>query len=447
MKIGIMTKRQWWTLGGIAGVSCLLILALGPEMIPLLIMLGMVYGAVRVISFLLSRPVSRLPISIRWKVLGAILSMGGLLVATTIVSVAAMDYMHTELHDIQSLAPVRPAGVLPAVNELESTQHGTFFSFAPLIAVLGTVGALGLGVAIAVSLITPVRRMSEAMKRIASGDFSQPVRVDNRDELGELAERINETAHELSRLQEATVAAERARALRDRVTQVTLAQEEERRRISRELHDDLGPSLAAIVNRLRSCQHIMRSDPERAERELEEVTTGLKGHIQDIRTLIHDLRPLAVDQLGLAGAIEQQIERFSKDTGIPASSNISFKAPMDPLLEITVFRVLQECLSNVQKHAGATRVEVALQPTVDGLQLVITDNGRGFAPDEIASAKDGQGVGLTSMRERAELVEGRLTIISSPQSGCAVTLYVPSEVRAAGSSKEVAVGANSHPAG
>ena len=133
------------------------------------------------------------------------------------------------------------------------------------------------------SVIDPVRRMEQAMGRIASGDFSQPVQVENADEIGELSSRINQTAEDLSRLQEATLAEERARGLRERIIQVTTAQEEERRRISRDLHDGLGPSLAAVGNRLRACQYMVRTDPQGAERELEEIAKGIKGHVQEVR--------------------------------------------------------------------------------------------------------------------------------------------------------------------
>ena len=104
---------------------------------------------------------------------------------------------------------------------------------------------------------------------------------------------------------------------------MTTAQEEERRRISRELHDDLGPSLAAIGNRLNACRYMVRTDPERVEGELEDVTKNLRGHIQEIRHLIYDLRPLALDQLGLKGAVRQQVERFGQETGIQASFTMS----------------------------------------------------------------------------------------------------------------------------
>ena len=116
------------------------------------------------------------------------------------------------------------------------------------------------------------------MDRIASGDFSQPVKVENRDELGDLAGRLNDTAQDLARLQEATLAEERARALRERIIHVTTTQEEERRRISRDLHDGLGPSLASIGNRLRACQlHGGHRSGQRAKTELDEIAKGYEG--------------------------------------------------------------------------------------------------------------------------------------------------------------------------
>src|SRR3990170_1574497 len=308
-------------------------------LIPPILMLAVLYGGFCLVTGPLPRFIGRIGLSIRWKVLGAIAIMGVVSIIATVVNIMAMDYMHEELHQILELPP---SEVRFAVDTLEDTQHGAFFSFMPFFSLLAALAAISLGVAIALSVIEPVRRMGQAMRSIASGDFSQSVKVDNRDELGELAERINHTAQELARLQEVALADERARALREQITHVTQAQEEERRRISRELHDGLGPSLAAIGNRVRACQHLVHTDPQRAEQELEEIAKGLKGQIQEIRHLIYDLRPLALDQLGLIGSIQQQVERFSQETGIQATLSTSGEVAFDSLAEVTVLRVVQE---------------------------------------------------------------------------------------------------------
>ena len=271
----------------------------------------------------------------------------------------------------------------------------------------------------------PVGRVREGMRRIASGDFSQPVEVANRDELGELAEHINATAMELKRLQETTLAEERERALRDQVTQVTLAQEEERRRISRELHDGLGPSLAAMGNRLRASKKMVRNDPDGAEKELDDIAGAVKGYIQEIRELIYELRPLALDQLGLAGALDQYVERFAHETGTEARFSASGDIDLNPLADVTVLRVVQECLANVQNHARAGRVDVSLEAREAQLEITVEDDGKGFDPEMTGPDSTGRGVGLLSMRERAELLGGSFTVDSGPGQGCRVVLSVP----------------------
>ena len=275
--------------------------------------------------------------------------------------------------------------------------HSTarFFTLMPVFSVLGVIVAATLGAAMAWSVIDPVRRMEGAMKRIASGDFAEPVEVVNRDELGGLALQINQTAVELARLQEETVADERSQALKERIAHVVMTQEEERRRISRELHDGLGPSLAAIGNRLRVCRSMVRTDPDDAESGLDEIAHGLTAHIQEIRTLIHDLRPVNLDQLGLVEALNQHVERFCRETGTSASFNASDNIDLNPLAEVTVFRLIQECLGNIQKHAEATQVDVRLQTTSHGLEVTVGDDGRGFDPTEVASDAAKQGMGLS----------------------------------------------------
>ena len=422
----IASRRNLLYAGGIA-LTALVFLAPfvgGPDLIGPFIFLCILAGIVRLTSGWLSRRVARLRLSIRWKIVGAISVMGALMIVMSLVSIAAMDYMHTELHEIEDLGGQQPSKVLNAVYDLEQTQHGALFSFMPMFSILGAIAVSMLGVAIAISVVTPVRRMGEGMRRIASGDFSKPVEVDNRDELGDLARRINETAAQLALLQDATIAAERSRALKEQIAHVTLAQEEERKRISRELHDGLGPSLAAAVNRLRVVQRMVHKNPGQAQKELDEITQGLKANIQDIRLLIHELRPLELDQLGLRGALQQQLDRFEISARITLSSGIDPNVTLDPLSEITVFRVLQECLGNVEKHAGAHAVEVLLQKNDGGCWLSVSDDGNGFDPGTVANGGS-EGVGLVGMRERAELVGGTLSVDARLGRGTCVVLRIP----------------------
>jgi signal transduction histidine kinase len=331
-----------------------------------------------------------------------------------------------------------PPEVRKAIDSLNGSQHGPFFSLIPFLSVLGVLMGAALGAAIAWSVVAPVRKMGEAMREIGSGDLSQTIQVDNRDELGDLASMINETTGKLAKLQEATLANERAGALRERIAQVTLAQEEEKRRVSRELHDGLGPSLAAIGNRIRACQYVVRADPQHAERQLAEIAASLKVHVQEVRALIYDLRPSALDQLGLAGATRQALDRFSQDTGLHTDLDVPEDLRLNPVVEVTAFRVLQECLSNVEKHANARRVEVGLHQTNEALMVRVQDDGRGFDPNSTAPSGLDGGVGLVSMRERAELLGGSLEVRSSPGNGCQIVASIPT--------MEVTVGTYPHTA-
>ena len=384
-----------------------------------LVLLGVIYLILRLTTKPFSRVIARLGYSIRWKFEIGIAVIAVLFLIVSLIQIGAMNFMHGELHGIQDL---EPGQVGAAINALEDTHHGSFYRLLPF---LGVLGAAAVGGAMAWSVIDPVRRMEGAMGRIASGDFSQPVQVENRDELGDLASMLNDTAHDLARLQEATLAEERARALRERIIQVTTAQEEERRRISRDLHDGLGPSLASIGNRLRACQFMVDTDPQRAKMELNEIAKDMKGHVQEVRELIHDLRPLALDQLGLAWAVEQHVARFGQESGIQASFTKSGEAVLNPFAEVTVFRVVQECLTNVQKHANASQVEVGLAALESGLQTIVKDNGSGFDPPDVASSSMGNGMGLLSMRERAELLGGSLSVETVPDGGCEIVLFIP----------------------
>ena len=409
-------------------------------------MTGWVPGAVLVLLALVglrwlhrSRLLPRLRYSIRSKFLAAVSVVAALFFVVSVINSQAMGYMHERVHALLDVGSVQPEQLLAGVRALDDTQHGLLFSLTPTLGLLATLVAASLGMAMARSVVEPVRQMSEAMRRIAAGDFSQRVVVDNHDELGDLAARINRTAEELASLQAARLAEERARsreeALQERVAQVTRAQEEERRRIARELHDGLGPSLAAIGNQLRASRAIVRSDPAQAKAELEEVERGLRDHVRQIRELIYDLRPPALDQLGLAEAVRQYAERFARDAGVEAVVRATGELALDPLAEVTVFRVMQECLSNVQRHAGAKRVELSLERLNGGVTLVVADDGSGFDCQAVTEgavgsgaterAAEGAGLGLLGMRERAALVGGSLDVSTGRGAGTRVTLRFP----------------------
>jgi signal transduction histidine kinase len=399
----------------------------------------LIYLLLQVSTTPLARVIARSNFSVRWKFELAISFIGLLFLIVTIVTDQAMTTMHQQLHDIQELALIDHNAALAAVNTLEDEQHGILFELAPLAGLFAVAVASVIGASLARSVIDPVHHMEEGMQRMGAGDFSRPIRVLNRDELGVLAKQINRTADELVQLQDAVLAEERRRAVLERMNQVATAQESERSRIARDLHDGLGPSLAGLGNKLRACTYILRSDPEQAEREVGEVADLLKGHIQEIRALSHDLRPVALDRLGLVGAIKEHLESMERATGLRTSLDAPSAVELDRNGELAVFRIVQECLTNVQRHAGASSVAVELADTGDGMRFSVRDDGSGFDPALADDARGQTGTGLRNMRERASIMGWPLTVRTSPGEGCEVSVVVPE--------KEALIGVHSRAVG
>ena len=200
------------------------------------------------------------------------------------------------------------------------------------------------------------------------------------------------------------------------------AREEERRRLRRDLHDGLGPRLASLTLKLETARNRLAHDPL-ADSLLSDLITRTQEAVVDVRRLVNALRPPALDELGLLAALDEQILQYS-DLGNQAL-HISLEAPEDlpPLsaaVEVAVFRIAQEALTNVVRHAQARRCVVSLTLGVRELELTITDNGRGLP------AIQGTGVGLASMRERAEELGGTWEIESPPTGGTCVRVRLPS---------------------
>jgi two-component system sensor histidine kinase UhpB len=199
---------------------------------------------------------------------------------------------------------------------------------------------------------------------------------------------------------------------------VLRAQEEERRRLARDLHDEVNQSLTAILLRLEALSQAASAEHGDEVAELKKLVNQA---MDELLTLARQLRPSALDDHGLTSAIVSQVRRFSSQTGIKAE----LKTNGDPLelesdQEIAVYRFAQEALSNVAQHADARNVEVGLSANGRIVELVVRDDGRGFDP-----ATEQKGIGLSGMAERARLVGARLDIDSSPGGGTALKLVVP----------------------
>ncbi|GAA2984784.1 sensor histidine kinase [Streptosporangium longisporum] len=202
-------------------------------------------------------------------------------------------------------------------------------------------------------------------------------------------------------------------ALRRSRERIVTAREEERRRLRRDLHDGLGRSLSGMVTAVNAARHSLRTSPEAAERMLVELRSGMDGVTGDIRHLVYGLRPPALDELGLGGAVAEMagpgvvLETRGELSGLPAAT------------EVAAYRIAQEALANARRHAGARTVRVFLERGEGGLSVRVRDDGIGVP------AGRRSGAGLASMRERAAELGGSCVITTPPGGGTVVEAVLP----------------------
>lgn len=207
---------------------------------------------------------------------------------------------------------------------------------------------------------------------------------------------------------------------------VIRGQEEERRRVAREIHDGPAQLLANVVLRIDVCQRLVDQAPDRLREELIQLKDLVRLSLQDVRKVIFDLRPMALDDLGLIPALRTFFKEYQSRTAI-ATDLAAFGADrrMDRTLEVAIFRLVQEALTNVEKHAQAAQVWVTVDaPPGKDLKVVIKDDGVGFEVQARRGSDTGH-FGLVGMRERVELLGGKFEIQSAPGGGTRVQFTVP----------------------
>lgn len=283
------------------------------------------------------------------------------------------------------------------------------------------VSAVGVAVAGMLTwvLARPIQHLAHVARQIGRGDFSPRVQRWADDEIGELADAFNAMAAGLQDAEKERKASERMRA--QYVKGVIAAQEEERKRIARELHDDTSQSLTSLMIGLRT---LGTSGDVETRQRAEELRDVAARTLDEVHNMALQLRPSVLDDLGLAAAIERYVadcRRYSPLQVDLAMHGLEARLPSG--VETAIYRIVQESLTNVVRHARAHTASVIIERRDGAVRAVIEDDGCGFDPS-MAGRRE-QRLGIFGMRERAELLNGRVMIDSSPGQGSSVVVEIP----------------------
>ncbi|MDF2839547.1 MAG: histidine kinase [Clostridia bacterium] len=207
------------------------------------------------------------------------------------------------------------------------------------------------------------------------------------------------------------------------------AQEEERKRVAREIHDGPAQLMANLVIKTELCEKLVDKNPTQVKMELNNLKELARVSLKDVRKIIYDLRPMSLDDLGLIPTVQRFIANYNEDT----KQNVELLVfgevvALAPIVELAVFRIIQEALNNIRKHAYAKYIHVKLEFVEDSIKLIIRDDGKGFDKEIVKTQDLDSGYGLLSMKERVDLLNGKLEISSAPGKGTKIYAIIPLQI-------------------
>ena len=301
------------------------------------------------------------------------------------------------------------------------------------------ISTLVIGIALNQLVIKKLRHLVEAASRFGRGEFKERIRFKGDDEINKLAESFNVMAGTLM---------EKMRLERKYLSQIIDAQENERRRISRELHDEIGQALYAIKFNL-----------EMVDKDLPPTTSVVRGRLGEakslstqtltvMRQLSMDLRPTMLDDLGLIPTLRWYIQNFSNRLGIGSNfESVGLEAKLSSEIETAFYRIVQEALNNIAKHAQADQVEISLVKRGSRIDASIRDNGKGFDLGKVLHPESPErSFGIVGIQERVSLLGGQMEIQSRPGFGTLISIEIPYERVEDGDEKDSSsTGGGPHP--
>lgn len=290
-----------------------------------------------------------------------------------------------------------------------------------LVATL-TILALGFLVASFLThiLTRPIVELVEATRHVARADYSLTVRPWAKDELGSLAQAFNQMTDDLKQMQ--TLRAERERLQQMLLERVIAAQEEERRRIARELHDSTSQSLTSLLVGLRTLEANCSEVDQEKVGELRQIAAQT---LEEVHHLAMQLRPRVLDDVGLPAALERLVFEWQSRLHIPIDLMITPGTQrLPPAVETALYRIIQEALTNIARHSSARSASILVERRQNHVITVIEDNGVGFDPQKYPNDHR---IGILGMQERAKQLGGRLTIESEHGEGTSIFVEIPLE--------------------
>ena len=303
----------------------------------------------------------------------------------------------------------------PWAQVVEPAQNALRPVAIVLVVGLVTVAAF---VSLGVQAVTdPIQNLVMQTRQVTAGDYDAQVTLSRIKEIRELGTAFNEMVEQIRKYRA---------GVRQYVADITQSQEEERKRIARELHDDTVQSLIAIGQRIELIKEML-DDPIETRTRLGELRTMVTGAIASVRQFSRDLRPLTLEDLGLVAAMQYLVNQLAQSEGIDVHFKVEGTAEGLPAdMEVAIYRILQEALNNVKKHADATEVDVLAQFTEKEIGLTVQDNGRGFiVPDSITDFASSGGFGVMGLHERAQLFGGHIVVESQPFEGTTIRMLMP----------------------
>lgn len=311
--------------------------------------------------------------------------------------------------------------------------------------VLGGVTLAGLWAATLLGarwLLRPVRELTTAAEEIASGNLSMPLHSTQQGEIGILAAALERMrAQLLANIQELTAWNEtlevRVRAktedlrqqgtlIRQLLRRSITAQEEERARIARELHDEIGQALTAVDLSMEQLSRTNPSNQLELQERLNRVRALTQQAITDLRRIIAAMRPGILDELGLVPALGWMGDHALRPAGVSVNLDVRLLSRLPGEIETTLFRIAQEAMSNVARHSQAKNLHIHLEQSNGEVVMTMIDDGLGLEPGKSVFADDrGRGLGLAGMKERASLLGGEVSIASAPGQGTTLRVAIP----------------------